>query len=118
MFNRGEMVSITDVTNFIFKTWKRLYAGTVPANKEYAAGTVPANKKYAAGTVPANKKYASGTPKVFKNIKNCEGGGCKFDFCFFSLLYGTPANIARKPATGGMASQHLRTFERIPANKI
>ena len=27
-----------------------LYAGTVPANKEYAAGTEPANKKYAAGT--------------------------------------------------------------------
>ena len=36
------------------KCWKRLYAGTVSANKEYAAGTVPANKKYAAGTVPAN----------------------------------------------------------------
>ena len=29
---------------------KRLNAGTVPANKEYAAGTVPANKEYAAGT--------------------------------------------------------------------
>ena len=29
---------------------KRLNAGTVPANKEYAAGTVPANKDYAAGT--------------------------------------------------------------------
>ena len=29
---------------------KRLYAGTIPANKEYAAGTVPSNKKYAAGT--------------------------------------------------------------------
>ena len=40
--------------------WIRLYAGTVPANKEYAAGTVPANKKYAAGTVPANKEYAAG----------------------------------------------------------
>ena len=25
--------------------WKRLYAGTVPANKKYAAGMVPANKK-------------------------------------------------------------------------
>ena len=35
---------------------KRLYAGTVPANKEYATGTVPANKKNAAGTVPAIKK--------------------------------------------------------------
>ena len=46
--------------------WKRLYAGTVPANKEYAAGTVTANKKYAAGTVPANKKYAAGTPEKFK----------------------------------------------------
>ena len=32
-----------------FPLWKRLYAGTVPANKEYAAGTVPENKKYAAG---------------------------------------------------------------------
>ena len=38
---------------------KRLYAGTIPANKEYAAGIVPAKKKYAAGTVPANKKYAA-----------------------------------------------------------
>ena len=28
---------------------KGLYAGTVPANKEYAAGVVPASKKYAAG---------------------------------------------------------------------
>ena len=41
---------------------KRLYAGNVPANKEYAAVTVPANKKYAAGTVLANKKYAADTP--------------------------------------------------------
>ena len=49
--------------------WKRLYAGTVPANKEYAAGTVTANKKYAAGTVPANKKYAAGTPNKFKFLK-------------------------------------------------
>ena len=40
---------------------KRLYAGTVPANKKYVAGTVPANKEYAAGTVPAIKKYAAGT---------------------------------------------------------
>ena len=30
--------------------WKRLNAGTIPANKEYTAGTVPANKEYAAGT--------------------------------------------------------------------
>ena len=51
---------------FCYLVWKRLYAGTVPANKEYAAGTVPANKKYTAGTVPANKKYAAGTPKKFK----------------------------------------------------
>ena len=29
----------------LYKDWKRLNAGTVPANKEYAAGTVPANKK-------------------------------------------------------------------------
>ena len=39
----------------------RLYAGTVPANKEYAAGKKPTNKKNASGTVPANKKYAAGT---------------------------------------------------------
>ena len=30
---------------------KRLNAGTVPANKEYAAGTAPANKEYATGTL-------------------------------------------------------------------
>ena len=52
--------------------WKRLYAGTVPSNKEYAAGTVPAIKKYAAGTVPTNKKYAAGTPKKFKFKKNSQ----------------------------------------------
>ena len=43
------------------------------------------------------------------------GLGCKLDFRFVSLLYGMPANIFRKPATGGMASQHLQTFERVPA---
>ena len=31
--------------------WKRLNAGMVLANKEYAAGTVPANKEYAACTL-------------------------------------------------------------------
>ena len=45
---------------------KRLYAVTVPSNKEYAAGTVPENKKNTAGTVPVNKKYAAGTLKKFK----------------------------------------------------
>ena len=54
----------------MINNWKRLYAGTVPANKVYAAGIVPANKKYVAGTVPANKKYAAGTPKKFKFLKN------------------------------------------------
>ena len=57
---------LTDLNGKCIIFWKRLYTGTVPANKEYAAGTVPANKKYAAGTVPANKKYAAGTPKKFK----------------------------------------------------
>ena len=28
------------VLNYIFNLWKRLNAGTVPANKEYAAGTL------------------------------------------------------------------------------
>ena len=45
------------------KLRKRLYAGIVPANKEYAAGTVPANKEYAASTVPANKEYPADTLK-------------------------------------------------------
>ena len=36
--------------HLVLKLWKRLYAGTVHVNKEYAAGTVPANKKYVAGT--------------------------------------------------------------------
>ena len=55
--------------------------------------------------------------EILNIIKNRAGGGGKLDFRFFSLLYGTPANISRKPATGGMASQHLRTFERVPVNK-
>ena len=33
--------------------------------------------------------------------------GVQARLSFFSLLYGTPANISRKPATGGMASQLL-----------
>ena len=41
------------------------------------------------------------------------GGGVQIRLSFFSLLYGTPATISRKPATGGMASQHLWTFMRI-----
>ena len=53
-------MSYTNAIRIFFR--KRLYAGTVPANNEYAAGTLPANKKYAAGTVPANKKYAARTP--------------------------------------------------------
>ena len=47
---------------FWYFIWIRLYAGTVPANKEYTASAVPANKNYAAVTVPANKKYAAGIP--------------------------------------------------------
>ena len=60
------------------------------------------------------------TNKILKIIKNrtcVRGRGCKLDFRFFSLLYGTPENISRKPATGGMASQHLRTLERGVAQK-
>ena len=43
-----------------------LFAGTVPANKEYVTGTVPANKEYAPGTVSANKEYAAGKIKTLK----------------------------------------------------
>ena len=43
----------------------------------------------------------------------CVGWGVQIRLSFFSLLYGTQANISRKPATGGMASQHLRTLERM-----
>ena len=49
--------------------WKRLFLGTVPANKSYVTGTVPSNKNYVTGTVPANKSYVTGTlkkvPKIF-----------------------------------------------------
>ena len=50
--------------------WERVYAGTVPANKEYAEGKVPANKKYASGTVPVNKKYAACTLKKIEVSKH------------------------------------------------
>ena len=43
---------------------KRLFAGTLPANKNLFAGRVPANKNLFAGTVPANKTLFAGTPKV------------------------------------------------------
>ena len=52
----------------IYPLRKRLNAGTVPANNEYAAVTVPANNEYAAGTVPANKDYATGT---LSNVNWC-----------------------------------------------
>ena len=42
------------------------------------------------------------------------GGGCKLDFQFFSLFYCMPAPSS---APRGMASQHLRTVERVPVNK-
>ena len=57
--------------------------------------------------------------EILNIIKNCtcvSGGEIRFSVFFF-LLYGTPANIFRKPATGGMASQHLRTLERGVAQK-
>ena len=34
-----------------FRIRKRLFTGTVPANKNYVTGTVPANKSYVTGTV-------------------------------------------------------------------
>ena len=37
-----------EIFNILF--WKRLFAGTVPANKNLFAGTVPANKNLFAGT--------------------------------------------------------------------
>ena len=45
------------------KIWwrKRLFAGTIPANKNEFDGTVPANKNAFAGIVPANKNIFAGT---------------------------------------------------------
>ena len=43
---------------------KRLFAGTVPANKNLFAGSVPANKNLFARTCPANKNLFAGTPSV------------------------------------------------------
>ena len=53
------------------------------------------------------------------NIEVCTrgrvcGGGGQIRLSVFSLLYGTQR---RKTAPGGMASQHLRTFERVLVNK-
>ena len=39
------------------------------------------------------------------------GRGCTLDFRFFSIVRHASTHL-RKPATRGMASQHLRTFER------
>ena len=54
---------------------KRLYAGTVPANKEYASGTVPANKEYAAGTLSNVKVMAGHT------------SGCRYSALCAGMLY-------------------------------
>ena len=42
---------------------KRLFAGTLPANKNLFAGTLLANKNLFAGTLPANKILYAGTPQ-------------------------------------------------------
>ena len=75
------------LTHSVQYNWKRLYADTVPANKEYAAGTVPAHKKYVAGTVPANKKYAAGT--VPANKKYAAAGTLSNDGrCWLAMPLG------------------------------
>ena len=40
-------------------------------------------------------------------------GGCKLDFRFFLSIVRHASTQLRKPATRGMASQPLRTFERM-----
>ena len=58
--------------------WKRLFAGTLPANKKEFAGTVPSNKNEFAGTVPANKiEFAvivpankNEFPELFRKIRS------------------------------------------------
>ena len=49
MVNNKTMQMLGKYEQYGNKARKRLYAGTVPANKEYATGTVPENKKYAEG---------------------------------------------------------------------
>ena len=41
--------------------WKRLFAGTLPENKNLFAGTLPANKNLFAETIPANKNLFAET---------------------------------------------------------
>ena len=43
---------------------KRLFTGTVPANKNYVTGTVPANKTYVTGTVEKKKTMFPGSVPV------------------------------------------------------
>ena len=80
------------------KLRKRLNAGTVPANKEYAAGTVPANKEYTAGTVPANKEYAAGTLSnvLAGHISGCWcsalGAGMPYNRLVLFALFTAPRN--------------------------
>ena len=63
VFNRYRHLIIKRTSNL----WKRLFAGTVPANKNEFAGTVPANKNKFAGTVPANKNEFAGTHPASKS---------------------------------------------------
>ena len=44
------------------------------------------------------------------------GSGCKLDFRFF--LYCTAHKQCKKPATRGMASQHLWTFEIMDISPV
>ena len=43
---------------------KRLFVGTLQANKKLFAGTLPENKKLFAGTLPANKKLFAEIPNT------------------------------------------------------
>ena len=53
-----ENITILDIDS---SNWKRLFTGTVQANKNLFAVTIPANKNSFAGSIPANKNLFAGT---------------------------------------------------------
>jgi hypothetical protein len=46
-----DYLKTTENDDFVNAIEKRLFTGTVPANKNYITGTVPANESYVTGTV-------------------------------------------------------------------
>ena len=78
-------LGILDLAHYLYLYRKRLFTGTVPANKNYVTGTVPANKSYVTGTVGGGREGggregAGGGGRGWERVR----GGAFHRFCSLS----------------------------------